>query len=302
MSLNIEKLENVNYQDKRIIARCPACAEYGNDNKGDHLSIDKEGRFCCAVYTGDEGAEHRKRIFALVGEGKEENGIDRLDFQLQIKKRMSTKEIYEEALEKKYVFAPASIELKNLSSYSVIHSCFLYFIKGRKYTVEELAEWHVRACLFGEYGSRLIFPIYYKGKLVNYVGRSILNIKKKYKNCSNEEAIITSSNLLYGYDFIKVGQDELVICEGVFDTIRVGKGLAVSILGKKISPSQIELVASLNIKKRITILLDGDALLEAKNLANELRPLVNCEVCVIYLESGKDPDNYTRERLLEILR
>jgi hypothetical protein len=78
----------------------------------------------------------------------------------------------------------------------------LYFIKGRKYTVEELAEWHVRACLFGEYGSRLIFPIYYKGKLVNYVGRSILNIKKKYKNCSNEEAIITTSNLLYGYEAI----------------------------------------------------------------------------------------------------
>jgi hypothetical protein len=38
------------------------------------------------IYTGDEGAEHRKRIFALVGEGKEENGIDRLDFQLQIKR------------------------------------------------------------------------------------------------------------------------------------------------------------------------------------------------------------------------
>ncbi len=55
MSLNIEKLENVNHQDKRIIARCPACAEYGNDNKGDHLSIDKEGRFCCAVYTGEFG-------------------------------------------------------------------------------------------------------------------------------------------------------------------------------------------------------------------------------------------------------
>ncbi len=50
--LKYRKLENVNHQDKRIIARCPACAEYGNDNKGDHLSIDKEGRFCCAVYTG----------------------------------------------------------------------------------------------------------------------------------------------------------------------------------------------------------------------------------------------------------
>ncbi len=68
MSLNIEKLENVNHNGLRIIARCPACAELGHDNKGDHLYIDEQGRFTCVKYPGNTGKEHRKRIFALVGD------------------------------------------------------------------------------------------------------------------------------------------------------------------------------------------------------------------------------------------
>ncbi len=68
MSLKIEKLENVNHNGSRIIARCPACAEQGHDNKGDHLSIDEQGRFTCVKYPGNTGEEHRKRIFALVGD------------------------------------------------------------------------------------------------------------------------------------------------------------------------------------------------------------------------------------------
>ena len=67
MSLDINKLENVERRGSHIIARCPACAEHGYDNKGEHLSIDEEGRFTCVVYPQDTGIEHRKQIFALVG-------------------------------------------------------------------------------------------------------------------------------------------------------------------------------------------------------------------------------------------
>ena len=67
MSLNIEKLENIKKKGSHIIARCPACAEEGSDKKGEHLSIDDQGRFACVVYPGDSGIDHRKLIFALVG-------------------------------------------------------------------------------------------------------------------------------------------------------------------------------------------------------------------------------------------
>ena len=67
MILNIEKLENIKYRDSRLIARCPACTEQGNDNKGNHLVIYGQGQFSCIRYPGNAGVDHRKRIFALIG-------------------------------------------------------------------------------------------------------------------------------------------------------------------------------------------------------------------------------------------
>ncbi len=67
MSLDITKLENVNYRGSRLIARCPACADQGKDNKGEHLLIDEQERFSCVIYPGVAGVDHRKRIFALIG-------------------------------------------------------------------------------------------------------------------------------------------------------------------------------------------------------------------------------------------
>ena len=67
MTLDITKLENVNCQQDKILARCPACSEIGQDKKGEHLFIDEEGRFGCIVYPDETGKEHRKRIFALAG-------------------------------------------------------------------------------------------------------------------------------------------------------------------------------------------------------------------------------------------
>jgi hypothetical protein len=70
MSLDIAKLQNVCGRGKKIIARCPACAESGCDNKGDHLVINADGRFACVVYPGHspDAKAHRKRIFSLCGD------------------------------------------------------------------------------------------------------------------------------------------------------------------------------------------------------------------------------------------
>ncbi len=67
MGLDLSKLENVRYCGTKVIARCPACAETGNDRKGEHLFIELGGRFCCVVYPGVAGRKHRQRIFELAG-------------------------------------------------------------------------------------------------------------------------------------------------------------------------------------------------------------------------------------------
>jgi hypothetical protein len=67
MSLNVSKLEKVRELAGGIVqARCPACAEGGNDRAGEHLRIYPDGRFGCCVHP--KSGEHRKRIFALAGD------------------------------------------------------------------------------------------------------------------------------------------------------------------------------------------------------------------------------------------
>jgi hypothetical protein len=71
MRLDIAKLEMAKHRGSNIIARCPACAETGNDCKGEHLFVNESGHFGCVVYPGAVGKQHRQRIFALVGIRKE---------------------------------------------------------------------------------------------------------------------------------------------------------------------------------------------------------------------------------------
>src|SRR5436190_14478431 len=67
MSLNKEKLQKVrDLPNGGLQAQCPACAETGQDRKGEHLRISPDGKFGCCVFPGDR--KHRSRIFALAGE------------------------------------------------------------------------------------------------------------------------------------------------------------------------------------------------------------------------------------------
>ena len=70
MSLNLSKIQNVRTRGKKIVGRCPACAEIGHDKKGEHLVINEDGRFGCVVSSGNspEARAHRKRIFELCGD------------------------------------------------------------------------------------------------------------------------------------------------------------------------------------------------------------------------------------------
>jgi hypothetical protein len=67
MALDINKLENVQHKGQKITARCPACAEDGMDEKGEHLVIQEDGKFGCVLHPGASGKPHRQRIYALVG-------------------------------------------------------------------------------------------------------------------------------------------------------------------------------------------------------------------------------------------
>ena len=67
MPLDLTKLENVKKSGDKTIARCPACAEDGGDDKGEHLVIQPDGKFGCALHPGSLGHDHRRKIYKLAG-------------------------------------------------------------------------------------------------------------------------------------------------------------------------------------------------------------------------------------------
>ena len=56
----MSKLENIKNKGEKIIARCPTCAESGQDKKGNHLVINSDGRFACVMFPGLSGHARRR--------------------------------------------------------------------------------------------------------------------------------------------------------------------------------------------------------------------------------------------------
>ena len=80
MKIDITKLKNAHRilkdQELVIIAQCPACAEQGDDlHNQDHLIVYADGRFGCVLNPGEDGEEHRKEIFRLVGMVDSNDGV-----------------------------------------------------------------------------------------------------------------------------------------------------------------------------------------------------------------------------------
>jgi hypothetical protein len=68
LSLDLERLENVKHLGGGgIRAACPACRAADSDKSRDHLLIQPDGKYGCAVYPKDH--EHRSQIFRLAGNG-----------------------------------------------------------------------------------------------------------------------------------------------------------------------------------------------------------------------------------------
>lgn len=69
MRLNLNLLQNPRLQGGKLIARCPACAEAGDDRRCEHLVVFDAGTgpYRCIVDPDGAGSEHSKRIHKLVG-------------------------------------------------------------------------------------------------------------------------------------------------------------------------------------------------------------------------------------------
>jgi len=190
-----------------------------------------------------------------------------------------------------------------------LHRVFLNYIKKRKFTAEELSDWGIEACLAGFYGMRLFIPVHYKGEVVNFAARDITGkAEKKYMNYSNDKAIMSMKSVLYGYGYVKKGRKRLILTEGMFDAIRVGRGKAVAMMSKTLTTAQQKMLKRLR-PKEIVIMLDNDppkrgiavqlsdTWADARKIAGALSSIHSWDISIVSLPKGCDPGSMKRKEI-----
>lgn len=149
---------------------------------------------------------------------------------------------------------------------------------------------------------RIIIPIYVKGKLVGYQGRSIQPHELKYVTARGTR----STEILYGYDAYPqaMGHQLAIVVEGPADVWRIGPG-ALGMMGTHLSLQKAQLIRELGVKI-VIVLYDGDLRTnpQGRRLINNCRSRLEqmgLQAVIRVLPEGKDPADFTREELYDYL-
>ena len=151
-----------------------------------------------------------------------------------------------------------------------------------------------------KYHHRIIIPVYYRKRIVNFIARSFTNEQPRYLNCPNDIASIPLNELAYSVNI--VNDRFLVITEGVFDAIKVGIN-AVSFFGKKtsLSPRQLDFIQKVNPRK-IIVFFDRDSSNDAYRLGEFLALHFPLSGVYSLIPDRKDPADSAREEIWESLK
>lgn len=179
----------------------------------------------------------------------------------------------------------------------------------------------IRYCKNGPFRGRVMFPIFYEGKLVTWTGRSIFQSDTlRYKTLTvdpdrasvlgQEPAAGNISDFLLWYDEASAGSFEtLVVVEGPFDALRLttlgGPYALIATCFFTSAPSrrQIDLLYKLLPRyKNRYLLLDANTLSKSMALKYEFDwVLASLDVEVLYLPEGvKDPGELTKSDFLKL--
>ena len=152
--------------------------------------------------------------------------------------------------------------------------------------------------LYDRFRGRLMFPIFdVRGSVVAFGGRVLDNSMPKYVN-SPETVVYSKGKHLYALNFAKnVDSKNLVVVEGYMDTISLyqrGINNVVASLGTALTESQGRILKK--YAEEIVISYDADtagqtATMRGLNLLND----IGCNVKVLTVPDGKDPDDYIRK-------
>src|SRR5271154_3163249 len=153
---------------------------------------------------------------------------------------------------------------------------------------------------YDRFRRRIIFPIANEaGKIIAFGARAMGDEQPKYLN-SPETPIYSKSNVLYHLDRAKEGlrqNDFAILVEGYMDAIavaRAGFTNVVASCGTSLAEPQIKLLG--RFTRRVIVNYDPDTAGQAAT-ERSLTLLLeqNCDVRVLALPGGKDPDSFIQD-------
>ena len=160
---------------------------------------------------------------------------------------------------------------------------------------------------YDRFRDRVIFPIAdRRGRVVAFGGRSLDGSGAKYLN-SPETEVFSKRRTLYGYHLAREGirrEGRAVLMEGYMDVLtahQFGVDCAVGSLGTALTPEQVRLLA--DQAGEVVLAFDADSAGQRAALRGlEVFGSLPCEVRVLTIPEGKDPDEFLHRHGPEAFR
>lgn len=176
------------------------------------------------------------------------------------------------------------------------------YLKNRNFDFLELRKKYNILC-GGDTGRgryRIIFPVYENGKIVNWIGRTILQDKSimpyMFEKDENNPLVLRKE-LLYGLD--DSNGDTIILVEGIFDALRLGRG-AIALLSINFTKTQLVKLKNKKIKNYY-LMLDNDN--AGINASKKLESYLTFAQNINYIEyDSKDPDSLSDSDIKKIRR
>ena len=267
--------EGVDCQKGWVNVRCPFCDDASHHHGGFNLNSDNLYYSCwiCGWH----------------------NSIETLKLLTGLKNPLNELKNYRitEIVEKKVIQNNTKIILPGSKEFKKVHKKYL---EKRNFDIELLTEKYNLnfTTHLGDYMWRIIFPLYFEGRIVSYQGRDVTGLSDlRYKACSKDIEIIHHKEILFNIDNCK--KESVILVEGIFDAIRIGDD-AVCSFGTSTTEKQIQLLQKF---KNVYVLFDPEieAQKKALKIAEKLN-LFGVNVELLEDDSFEDPAEMSEKDVL----
>jgi hypothetical protein len=301
---NIEVVsKGPNVKKGNVYIRCPMC---GSDDPSQHMGIEEDTfKWACWRNPRHRGIKPHRLIKAILKCSWQT--VDRVVGD-QTQYPDGWKEFVESARKGTEEIDSTIVSLNYPDEFRPITSRrltkrFYDYVAGRFDAAAAVIDcYDLRCALTGDFKDRIIIPLFFRDKLVGWTARAIADAQIRY--LSHPEGS-TIKKIIFDYDLLKSGGNNLFITEGPFDAINVdfhsrwAGSAATCLFSNSATEEQCVLIASIaNRWDRIINLLDADSVHLAMSLQSKLS-LIGVEVW--FLPDGvKDPGELSREQVAKL--